>query len=156
MDWDFYAWLVRVYFSESKPLGSSSRSRPRSEARSLSDVDMFSTVSRLDEEEEDAEFFDLSDDEMIVQVNRYDSMGNEITFSDWMCGSLLECLFAALLSKLAVTVDTFCSETDAIMENEPLEELLKQVDTLFTGSSEDKSLAYQILHERRNKVKWVL
>lgn len=46
----------------------------------------------------------------------------------------------------------FCSETDAIMENEPLDELLKQVDTLFTGSSEDKSLAYQILHERRNKV----
>jgi hypothetical protein len=66
--------------------------------------------------------------------------------------SLLECLFVAVVSEVAVTGDTFCSETDAIMENEPLDELLKQVDTLFTGSSEDKSLAYQILHERRNKV----
>lgn len=46
----------------------------------------------------------------------------------------------------------FCSETDLIMESEPLDDLLQQVDTLFTGSSEDKSLAYQILHERRNKV----
>lgn len=67
-----FTLAVCVHFSESKPLGSSSRGRPRSEARSLSDVDMFSTVSRLDEEEEDAEFFDLSDDEMIIQVNRYD------------------------------------------------------------------------------------
>ena len=48
----------------------------------MSDVDMFSTVSRLDEEEEDAEFFDLSDDEMIVQVGRYDLMGIETTFSN--------------------------------------------------------------------------
>lgn len=71
-----------MHFSESKPLGSSSRGRPRSEARSLSDVDMFSTVSRLDEEEEDAEFFDLSDDEMIIQVNRYDLKGIEATFSN--------------------------------------------------------------------------
>jgi len=62
--------LFVLCVSESKPLGSSSRSRPRSEARSLSDVDMFSTVSRLDEEDEEAEFFDLSDDEMIIQVNR--------------------------------------------------------------------------------------
>jgi hypothetical protein len=61
-------------------------------------------------------------------------------------------VFVAVVSEVSVTGDTFCSETDAIMENEPLDELLKQVDTLFTGSSEDKSLAYQILHERRNKV----
>lgn len=56
---------------------------------------------------------------------------------------------------VTVDIDIFCSETDAIMENEPLDELLKQVDTLFTGSSEDKTLAYQILHERRNKVTFV-
>jgi hypothetical protein len=61
-------------------------------------------------------------------------------------------VFVAVVSEVSVTGDTFCSETDAIMENEPLDELLKQGDTLFTGSSEDKSLAYQILHERRNKV----
>jgi hypothetical protein len=47
---------------------------------------------------------------------------------------------------------TFCSEVDAVMETEPLEDLLLQVDSLFNGTSEDKSLAYQILHERRNKV----
>jgi hypothetical protein len=29
----------------------------------MSDMDMFSTVSRLNEEDEDSEFFDLSDDE---------------------------------------------------------------------------------------------
>lgn len=77
-EWEFHVCLFRVLFSESKPIGSSSRSRPRSEARSLSEVDMYSTVSRLNEEEEDAEFFDLSDDEMIVQFNRYDLMA---TFS---------------------------------------------------------------------------
>lgn len=33
------------------------------DARSMSDMDMFSTVSRLDEEDEDSEFFDLSDEE---------------------------------------------------------------------------------------------
>ncbi|XP_059486709.1 regulator of microtubule dynamics protein 1-like [Neocloeon triangulifer] len=103
--------------SESRPLGGSSRSRHRSEARSLSDVDMFSTVSKLDEDDEESEFFDISDDEMIIQIS-----GD-------------------------------AGENDIIMESEPLDELLLQVDTLFNGTSEDKFLAYQILHERRNKEK---